>query len=260
MTNLPDPAGSPSGGDGVCAITLYGDTYTGVQIGGKGLFRHTDGRSYGGAVADTKPHGLGVLNGFNGTIWSGGWSAGYRDGPFLERWASGSIGYYLYDRGNAVHWAAIGSDGECTCDGQLCADDDARLPSLKAAALDAAVRQCTALPCAAPAGGPEHHAAHNRCRVGMRGLRCSGAGRVAATRRYVAFFDAHGRSYFLITTIIAITGTVMTTTILCCCYIPVSTAGARAVHRRGGRSRGRGARQAAVAIIRRSPLDCIAGR
>ena len=117
--------------------------YTGVQIGGKGVFTHAGGNTYRGQANDAKADGLGVITHTGGSTWSGGWSMGVSHGHAVDRTTNGTVGYWLHDRGTLVNsaWVGAGANGACVYDGQRCAADDARLLALTAAALPAAVRR-----------------------------------------------------------------------------------------------------------------------
>jgi hypothetical protein len=140
-----------SGLDARVSIEVEGDLYTGVRIGGKGVYTGAAGRSYRGQANDAKADGLGMLTHSNGYTRSGEWSAGREHGHSVVHYTNGAVEYCLHDRGTVVHYAYVRANGGAWFyDAQRCAADDARLLALTAAALDADVR-----PCHWPAA-PEH--------------------------------------------------------------------------------------------------------
>ena len=143
-----------SGLDARVSIEVNGTLYTGVRIGGKGVFTDARGWTYRGQAIGAKADGLGVLTHPDGTTFSGGWSAGREHGHTVEHWSVGDVVYYLHDRGTVVLFARVRANGASDYEGQRCAADDARLLALRAAALPIAVRR-TAWPAA-----PDRHAVH----------------------------------------------------------------------------------------------------
>ncbi len=71
--------------------------------------------------------------------------SGGQAGHAVVRLPGGAVVYWLHDRGNEVHSAAVHANGWCVYDDEDCLGDDADHLALTTAALPVAVRR-TALP------------------------------------------------------------------------------------------------------------------
>ncbi len=131
------------------SIIRLGDTYHGISANGRGVF--TNGkygtRTYAGQCRDGYACGLGVLT------WSGGDKEyaehgpdGKYDGRNLERSATGTTWYYLYERGEWKDRARVSADGTCYFSGVVCAPDDPRLLALIAQVAPVEVRPAAPAP------------------------------------------------------------------------------------------------------------------
>jgi hypothetical protein len=114
------------------SIILRGDTFHGISVFGRGVFKHEHGRwTYAGQHRDGHACGLGV------TTYSDG-SKGYAehgpdgqcDGRYLWRTAVGRTDYRLFERGKRKAFALVFADGRCNYNGVACAPDDPRLLAL----------------------------------------------------------------------------------------------------------------------------------
>ena len=124
------------------SIILRGDTFHGISVFGRGVFKHEHGRwTYAGQHRDGHACGLGV------TTYSDG-SKGYAehgpdgqcDGRWLDRYADGSAGYILWERGKAKDIVVVYADGHCVYNYVACTPDDPRLLALIAQVAPVEVR------------------------------------------------------------------------------------------------------------------------
>jgi hypothetical protein len=131
------------------SIIRYGDTYHGISVFGRGVF--TDdlfgGRTYAGQHRDGHACGLGVLTNSSGTkIYAEHGPDGKFDGRSLDRWAGGTTGYRLSERGKAKGHALVSANGRCEYNGEACAPDDPRLLALVALVAPVEVRPTARAP------------------------------------------------------------------------------------------------------------------
>jgi hypothetical protein len=131
------------------SIIRDGDTFHGISVEGRGVFKDKYGVTYAGQCRDGYACGLGVLTGSGGDkVYAEHGPDGKYDGRCLDRWADGETDYYLFERGEAKDYARVYADGTCSYDGEACAPDDPRLLALIALVAPVEVRP------AAPATHP----------------------------------------------------------------------------------------------------------
>ena len=116
------------------------DTYHGISLDGRGVFKATIGRTFAGQCKGGYACGLGVVTYSDGTTWSGQFAYGRWDGHRETHWADGDVDYDLCERGNRVHRARVKPDGDCEYDYKPCGADHADFAALIAAAQQAGVR------------------------------------------------------------------------------------------------------------------------
>jgi hypothetical protein len=125
------------------SIIRDGDTFHGISVESRGVFKAERGRTYAGQCRDGYACGLGVLKWSNGDktyAEHGPGPDGECDGRCLGRDANGYTGYILWKRGNPKEDAEVFADGRCTYNGEACAPDDPRLLALIAQVAPVEVR------------------------------------------------------------------------------------------------------------------------
>jgi hypothetical protein len=142
------------------SIIWRGDTYHGISVFGRGVFKDAHGWTYAGHIRDGRACGLGVATHSSGSKdYAEHGPDGQFDGRYLYRSADGVTGYYLYERGRTTANAFVYADSRCVYNGEDCAPDDPRLLALIALVAPVEVRP------AAPAPHPplaRHSPASNR--------------------------------------------------------------------------------------------------
>ena len=135
------------------SITRKGDTYHGISVGSRGVFKHKYGWTYAGHIRDGCACGLGVATYSGGTkVYAEHGPDGQYDGRYLLRDADGDTWYRLYERGNPKANASVSADGTCSYNDEACAPDDPRLLALIAQVGPVEVRP--AAPASLPLLGP----------------------------------------------------------------------------------------------------------
>jgi hypothetical protein len=142
------------------SIMRDGDTYHGISVDGRGVFKHDKyGRwTYAGQCRDGYACGLGVLMRSDGSkIYSEHGPDGKYDGRCLGRFTNGHTGHWLSERGERTDFAFVFADGTCEYNGEDCAPDDPRLLALIAQVAPVEVRPID------PAPATHTHKAIVRC-------------------------------------------------------------------------------------------------
>jgi hypothetical protein len=130
------------------SIIRLGDTFHGICVFGRGVFPNDEhGTTYAGQYRDGYACGLGVLTYFNGyKVYAEHGPDGQYDGRYLDRWADGTTGYYLYERGERKEHAVVFADGSCYYNDKPCAPDDPRVLALTAQVAPVEVRPAARAP------------------------------------------------------------------------------------------------------------------
>jgi hypothetical protein len=128
------------------SIISDGDTYHGISVFGRGVFKHGR-RTYAGQCKDGHACGLGVLTtSFGSKIYAEHGPDGQCDGRNLWRFANGDTNYRLYERGKRKDYVLVYADGFCKYNGEDCAPDDPRLLALIAQVAPVEVRPAARAP------------------------------------------------------------------------------------------------------------------
>jgi hypothetical protein len=117
-----------------------GSIWRGVVVGALGVLTRDDRSTYTGGVTGGMPDGRGVIKWYSGNTEYCELAAGKLHGYSEDHWANGTVGYWLYERGEVVHSACASADGNCSYDRKPCEADHAGLVALKAAVQQATVR------------------------------------------------------------------------------------------------------------------------
>jgi hypothetical protein len=113
------------------SIIRNGDTYHGISVESRGVFKDKNGSTYAGQCRDGYACGLGVLTYSNGTkAYAEHGPDGQLHGRYLWHNADGGTGYRLYERGKEKDYALVFADGSCMYNGVACVPDDPRLLAL----------------------------------------------------------------------------------------------------------------------------------
>ena len=116
------------------SIIKNGDTFHGISVFGRGVFTNDKvcGRTYAGQHRDGHACGLGVATYRNGDkVYAEHGPDGQFDGRYLDRWADGTTGYRLWERGGkAKESTYVYANGRCMYNNEACAPDDPRLLAL----------------------------------------------------------------------------------------------------------------------------------
>jgi hypothetical protein len=128
------------------SIIRDGDTYHGISVFGRGVFKHGR-RTYAGQCKDGYACGLGVLTtSFGSKIYAEHGPDGKSDGRNLWRFANGDTNYRLYERGKRKDYLLVFADGRCKYNGEVCAPDDPPLLALIAQVAPVEVRPAARAP------------------------------------------------------------------------------------------------------------------
>jgi hypothetical protein len=128
------------------SIIRDGDTYHGISVFGRGVFKHGR-RTYAGQRKDGHACGLGVLTCSDGSKhYAEHGPDGKCDGRNLDRWADGDTRYNLYERGKRKEYGYVYAGGRCTYNYVACAPDDPRLLALIAQVAPVEVRPAAPAP------------------------------------------------------------------------------------------------------------------
>jgi hypothetical protein len=139
------------------SIIRTGDTYHGISLDGRGVFKATIGRTYAGQCKGGYACGLGVATLSNGTkYYAEHGPDGQHVGRYLYRTDDGGTGYRLYERCKLKAHAVVYADGTCWYNGNACAPDDPRFLAMIAQVAPVEVRR------AAPAPQPATRTPSNR--------------------------------------------------------------------------------------------------
>ena len=129
------------------SITRNGDTFHGISVESRGVFKHKYGWTYAGQCKDGYACGLAVLTWSNGTkAYAEHGPDGKYDGRHLERDAHGDTWYILHERGEWKERARVSADGRCLYNDKACAPDDPRLLALIALVAPVEVRPAARAP------------------------------------------------------------------------------------------------------------------
>jgi hypothetical protein len=130
------------------SIIRLGDTYHGISVFGRGVFTNDEyGYTYAGQCKDGYACGLGVLTWPNGyKVYAEHGPDGKFDGWNLDRWANGTTGYRLFERGEPKASSLVFADGRCKYKFEACAPDDPRLLALIAQVAPVEVRPAAPAP------------------------------------------------------------------------------------------------------------------
>jgi hypothetical protein len=129
------------------SIIRVGDTYHGISVEGRGVFKDEDGYTYAGQCRDGYACGLAVITWPNGhKFYAEHGPDGQYDGRFLDRYADGHTRYGLLERSKEKEYARVSADGTCRYNGKACAPDDPRLLALIAQVAPVEVRPAAAAP------------------------------------------------------------------------------------------------------------------
>ena len=114
------------------SIIRRGDTYHGISVECRGVFKHKYGNTYAGQIRDGHACGLGVTTWSDGTkVYAEHGPDGQFDGRRLGRFANGDTWYDLYERGGKQKADAfVSAGGRCQYNDEDCAPDDPRLLAL----------------------------------------------------------------------------------------------------------------------------------
>jgi hypothetical protein len=113
------------------SIIREGDTFHGISVEGRGVFKHKYGETYAGQCRDGYACGLGVATYSNGSKdYAEHGPDGQCDGRCLGRHADGHTFYVLFERGKPIYLAIVYASGRCTYNTVDCAQDDPRLIAL----------------------------------------------------------------------------------------------------------------------------------
>jgi hypothetical protein len=132
------------------SIIKRGDTFHGISVEGRGVFKQKYGHTYAGQCKDGYACGLGVATYSDCLEYADYGPDGQWDGRWLRRFTDGRTWYRLYERGGKLQkdTAYVFADGTCEYNGEDCAPDDPRLLALIALVAPVEVRP------AAPATHP----------------------------------------------------------------------------------------------------------
>ncbi len=124
------------------SIIRLGDTFHGICVFGRGVFTNDEhGLTYAGQIMDGHACGLAVATYSNGDkVYAEHGPDGEFDGRNLDRWADGTTGYYLFERGKEKESTYVYANGRCMYDYEACAPDDPRLLALIAQVAPVEVR------------------------------------------------------------------------------------------------------------------------
>ena len=129
------------------SIITNGDTFHGISVDGRGVFKDTIGRTYAGQCKGGYACGLGVATYSSGKVCAEHGPDGKYDVRYLHRNARGDTFYWLYERGGKLkEYAVVFADGRCTYKGEVCAPDDPRLLALIAQVAPVEVRPAARAP------------------------------------------------------------------------------------------------------------------
>ena len=145
----------------VSSIIIVGSTYHGISIDSRGVFTNDeDGtRTYAGQCKDGYACGLGVATSSDGVkVYAEHGPDGQCDGRWLDRYADGSAGYILWERGKAKDIVVVYADGHCVYNYVACTPDDPRVLALIAQV--APVEVSPAAPAPTRHSSPTRHPSH----------------------------------------------------------------------------------------------------
>jgi hypothetical protein len=130
------------------SIIRVGDTFHGISVDGRGVFKDKYGWTYAGQCKDGYACGLGVLTySDGGKEYAEHGPDGQFDGRDLWRWVDGDSTYYtLYELGKQKENAIVSADGRCVYNGEACAPDDPRVLALIAQVAPVEVRPAAPAP------------------------------------------------------------------------------------------------------------------
>ncbi len=124
-----------------------GDTFHGISVESRGVFKHKYGWTYAGQCKDGYACGLGVTTWPTGTKeYAEHGPDGHYDGRDLKRDADGDTGYSLFERGKVKDYAYVYANGRCKYNREACAPDDPRLLALIAQVAPVEVRPAAPAP------------------------------------------------------------------------------------------------------------------
>jgi hypothetical protein len=130
------------------SIRIYGDTFQGISVDGRGVFTDKySRRTYAGQHRNGYACGLGVFTWPSGSKDYAEYGPdGKYDGLYLDRWTDGNIWYRLFERGKSKAFAVVFVNGSCLYDSVFCAPDDPRLLALIAQVAPVEVRPAAPAP------------------------------------------------------------------------------------------------------------------
>ncbi len=129
------------------SIIRDGDTFQGISVFGRGVFKDKNGYTYAGQIRDGHACGLGVLTWSNGNKeYAEHGPDGKYDGRRLDRYVDGHTFYRLFERGERKEYAHVYARGFCWYNGVDCAPDDPRLLALIAQVAPVEVRPAAPAP------------------------------------------------------------------------------------------------------------------
>jgi hypothetical protein len=131
------------------SIILRGDTFHGISVVGRGVFKHdkVGGRTYAGQHRGGHACGLGVLTWPSGSkVYAEHGPDGKSDGRSLGRSAYGDTVYDLFERGKPKESTYVYADGTCMYDYEACEPDDPRVLALIAQIAPVEVRPAARAP------------------------------------------------------------------------------------------------------------------
>ena len=124
------------------SIIREGDTFHGISVFGRGVFTNDEyGETYAGQCRDGYACGLGVTTSSSGSKdYAEHGPDGQCDGRYFVRYASGTTGCFLFERGEQKDSARVFADGTCEYNDVACSPDDPRLLALIAQVAPVEVR------------------------------------------------------------------------------------------------------------------------
>jgi hypothetical protein len=128
------------------SIIRNGDTFHGISVFGRGVFKHKYGVTYAGQIRDGYACGLAVLTWSGGKVYADHGPDGKCDGRHLGRYVDGDTWYRLVERGEPKDSAGVSADGSCKYNDEDCAPYDPRLLALIALVAPVEVRAAAAAP------------------------------------------------------------------------------------------------------------------
>jgi hypothetical protein len=145
------------------SITKAGDTYHGISVAGRGVFKNKGGFTYAGQHRDGYACGLGVETWGDGAkVYAEHGPDGQYDGRNLRRFDIGITNYFLFERGEVKGRAVVSASG-CRYNDEECAPDDPRLLALIAQVAPVMVRPAAPAPAPRPPSPPTRSQAIVRC-------------------------------------------------------------------------------------------------